>query len=63
MARDSSIDIAKGIGITLVVFFHFVHLNKLPYFYEWGGKLTLSTMHRQINSSLGRRRLSISKKV
>ena len=37
MARDSSIDIAKGIGITLVVFFHFVHLNKLPYFYEWGG--------------------------
>ena len=37
MARDSSIDIAKGIGITLVVFFHFVHLNKRPYFYEWGG--------------------------
>lgn len=40
MARDSSIDIAKGIGITLVVFFHFVHLNKLPYFYEWGGYIT-----------------------
>lgn len=35
--RNSSIDITKGIGIIAVVFFHFVNLDRLMYFYEWGG--------------------------
>lgn len=31
------IDIAKGIGIILVVWFHFPCLNRLPEFQFWGG--------------------------
>ena len=31
------IDIAKGIGIILVVWFHMPYLDRLPQFHLWGG--------------------------
>lgn len=36
MRRYEHIDIAKGIGILLVVFFHLPSVNKLVYFNNWG---------------------------
>ena len=38
--RVEYVDIAKGIGILLVVWFHFPILNDLNYFNEWGGWIT-----------------------
>lgn len=40
MKRYEHIDIAKGIGILLVVFFHLPSINKLMYFNNWGGWIT-----------------------
>lgn len=37
MKRYEHIDIAKGMGILLVVFFHLPGVNKLIYFNSWGG--------------------------
>lgn len=36
MKRYEHIDIAKGMGILLVVFFHLPGVNKLIYFNSWG---------------------------
>mgnify|MGYP002112148099 FL=1 len=38
--RFECVDIAKGIGILLVVWFHFPILKGLTYFEEWGGWIT-----------------------
>lgn len=43
MKRYEHIDIAKGIGILLVVFFHLPNIDKLALFAYWGGGLRLST--------------------
>ena len=37
MNRYEHIDIAKGIGILLVVFFHLPNIEKLALFAYWGG--------------------------
>ena len=37
MKRYEHIDISKGIGILLVVFFHLPGVNRLIYFNNWGG--------------------------
>lgn len=36
MIRYDHIDISKGIGILLVVFFHLPGVNGLTYFNNWG---------------------------
>jgi fucose 4-O-acetylase-like acetyltransferase len=38
--RIGFIDIAKGIGIILVVWLHMPDIDKLPHFNEWGGYIT-----------------------
>ena len=40
MKRYEHIDIAKGIGILLVVFFHLPNIDKLALFAYWGGWIT-----------------------
>lgn len=40
MKRYEHIDISKGIGILLVVFFHLPGVNRLIYFNNWGGWIT-----------------------
>ena len=37
MKRYEHIDISKGIGILLVVFFHLPGVNRLIYVNNWGG--------------------------
>lgn len=37
MKRYEHIDISKGIGILLVVFFHLPGVNRLIYFNNWEG--------------------------
>lgn len=40
MKRYEHIDISKGIGILLVVFFHLPGVNRLIYFNNWEGWIT-----------------------
>lgn len=48
MKRYEHIDISKGIGILLVVFFHLPGVNGLIYFNNWGGEVDYNLLYATI---------------